>query len=302
MITVNQSASWVRMYSDLTTKGIANPPNGLDQARPAARLELLPQVPDMNLHNTGVRVGLVPPDAFEELLAGENLARVAHEEEEEVELAGGQFQGVAATPGLPGSRVHDEVGVGQRLVTAVVTAQHGANSGDQLVEGEWLGHVVIGTQVEGGHLVDNIVAGGQHDDGNVLGEPQLPAHLEPVRSWQADVEQDDVGTMPGRGRQPGGAIHRSHHLEPLERQATLQEWEDFRIVVDQQHSGRHRPRLHTRGTIRGPHWPARRESGRPVDHRLARRRAPRSAASINIPSRIVPSIASPPEGRLKLWR
>src|SRR6266851_4260746 len=111
MITVNHRASRVRMYSDLTTKRIADPSNGLDQTWPAARLELLPQVPDMNLHDAGVRVGLVPPNPFQELLAGQDLARMAHEEEEEVELTGGQIQCLAPTPGLPGSRVDDEVRV-----------------------------------------------------------------------------------------------------------------------------------------------------------------------------------------------
>ena len=46
----------------------------------------------MHRHRAGVERGLVAPDPVHELVAGEDLARVAGEEPEEVELLGGELE------------------------------------------------------------------------------------------------------------------------------------------------------------------------------------------------------------------
>jgi hypothetical protein len=114
---------------------------------------------------------LVAPNALKELLAGEDLAGVAHEQQEQLVLAGGQLDGVAVALHLPRAWVDHQVVVDQWLLAAVVAAEHRADPREQLVEVERLGDVVVGAEVERVHLVDDLVAGGQHHDRDVVQQP-----------------------------------------------------------------------------------------------------------------------------------
>ena len=73
-------------------------------------LDLLAQAPDVDGHRRGVAVA-VAPHVLEDLLAAERLARVAHEEREQLELPGGQRHHVAVPAGLAGGDVDLEVAV-----------------------------------------------------------------------------------------------------------------------------------------------------------------------------------------------
>ena len=65
--------------------------------------------------------------------------------------------------------------------------------GGQLLVGERLDEVVVGTGVEPGHPVADGVAGGEHQDRDLgAGRPDAPGDLEAGDVGQADVEDDDL--------------------------------------------------------------------------------------------------------------
>ncbi len=79
----------------------------------------------------------------------------------------------------------------RRLVHA---SQDGPDAGHQLARLEGLGDVVVGTHLQAGHAVDDVVASGEHDHGAVdaVGA-QLSQDLEAGATGQHHVEDEHVG-------------------------------------------------------------------------------------------------------------
>ena len=75
-----------------------------------ALLDLLPQPPHVHGDGAGVERGLVAPDPAHQLVAGEDLARMAGEEPEQVELLRRQPQLLAVAAHLARARVELEPG------------------------------------------------------------------------------------------------------------------------------------------------------------------------------------------------
>ena len=73
--------------------------------------------------------------------------------------------------------------------------QERANTRAELADRERLGDVVVGAELETDHLVELVVAGGQHDDRDGAPRAQLLAYLEPVQLRQHDVEHDEVDRL-----------------------------------------------------------------------------------------------------------
>src|SRR3954454_21020295 len=74
-------------------------------------LELLAQPPHMDGDSRGV-AERPAPHLGQQLLAGEGLTRVPHQEDEQVVLAGGQLDQLAVDPDLVRGQVHNQVSVG----------------------------------------------------------------------------------------------------------------------------------------------------------------------------------------------
>ena len=90
---MNQSARRVRIYIILAPQCVADAAQCLDQAAAALRLELLTQMADKHVYDVGIHFSLIAPNLFEDLLAGEHLAGMAHKQEQELVLARGQRDG-----------------------------------------------------------------------------------------------------------------------------------------------------------------------------------------------------------------
>src|SRR2546423_4798068 len=89
---------------------VADRPHGLDQ--PGSLLpELGPKTADVDVDGPCPAVVLVPPDARQELLAGEHLARVGGEEPQELVLHVREVEGSAGHRRLVGLEVEDEVAI-----------------------------------------------------------------------------------------------------------------------------------------------------------------------------------------------
>ena len=97
--------------------------------------------------------------------------------------------------------------------------QQRAEPGQQLLERERLGQVVVGPGVEPGDPVRDGVARGEHEDRQlVAGLAHPPAHLEPVQPGHHHVEHHRVGPPLLHGLQGVLAVRREIHLVAVERE------------------------------------------------------------------------------------
>ena len=85
-------------------------------------------------------------------------------------------------------------------------AGHRPHPGEQLLDPERLGDVVVGAGVEGGDLLDLLGAPGEHDDRRGRPAAQPGDHLGALHVGEAEVE--DRPGRAGAGRPPGAPRHR----------------------------------------------------------------------------------------------
>src|SRR6185295_3428864 len=85
-------------------------------------------------------------------------------------------------------------------------AGDGADAGEQFVDAERFGDVVVGAGVERGDLVGAAGAAGQHDDGDGGPAAEAADDLGALHVGQAEVEDDEVGALAGGGVQGGHAV------------------------------------------------------------------------------------------------
>src|SRR5262249_38148023 len=116
-------------------------------------------------------------------------------------------------------------------------AGHRADPGQQLVDGERLGDVVVGARVEGVHLVLAPGPAGQHDDRHLGPAAQPVDDLDAVDVRQAEVEDDQVGRAVLGLPQRAGPVGGHRHLEPAGRQVDPQRPHDLRLRVDDPRPG-----------------------------------------------------------------
>src|SRR6185312_3402697 len=107
----------------------------------ARRLGLAPQVADVDLERVRRRAEVVAPHAVEDLAAGEDLARVVHEQLEQQELGTCELDEPLAPADLVRARVELEVVEAQyrALAAPARAAQQRAHAREQLLERERLG-------------------------------------------------------------------------------------------------------------------------------------------------------------------
>src|SRR5919201_5157818 len=103
MIRTNHRARRRSMPGVLTPKRIPDPAEVQDQSRSAVGLELLSQMGDVDVEGVGLGRLIVTPQPLHQLLAGQHLGRVAHEEEQKGELSPGELNSARASMNLAGS-------------------------------------------------------------------------------------------------------------------------------------------------------------------------------------------------------
>ena len=230
-------------------------------ARLAAGLGLAPQVADVDAERVRPGAEVVAPDALEDLRAREHLARVLHEQGEQVELGAREVDPAAAAAHLVGDRVEHEVAEPQRrAVLAGRAAQQRPQPRLELLERERLDEVVVGARVQAGDAVVDRVARGEHQHRRaVAGVAQPPAHLEPVDVRHRDVEHDGVGRRAaGQPVERLAAVGRQLDVIGLEPQRALERGPHGGLVVDHEDAG-HVPMM----TLPGPRKSWRRPLSRP---------------------------------------
>jgi hypothetical protein len=143
---------------------------------------------------------------------------------------------LAFAPGVAREEVYSQVvGLYLRRGGLAGAAGQRAYSRQQLFEHERLGQVVVGPRVQGADLVAGVVAGREHQDGEVGAfETDAPQHLAAVEPWQRDVEEYEVHRFVHG--QPGALFTIVGAEDPvtMSSEAALQKARDRGFVFDDQ--------------------------------------------------------------------
>src|SRR2546425_10815484 len=120
-------------------------------------------------------------------------------------------------------------------------AERDADPREELVRAEGLAHVVVGADIEGGHLVALLTARRQHDDRDRGPLAQPADHVDAVDVRQPEVDDDDVRLARADLHQAVRAGRRLEQPIPLARQRGPKEAPDLGLVLDEDDDGvRHR--------------------------------------------------------------
>src|SRR4051812_13325796 len=91
-------------------KSVSRRPHRLDRDGTVSRLELLPEVSDVDLEHVRAGVVVVAPNGVEDLAAGQHLVGVAHQVREQLELPSSEANAVACPAHLARPEVELDAG------------------------------------------------------------------------------------------------------------------------------------------------------------------------------------------------
>src|SRR2546427_8230315 len=107
---------------------------------------------------------VVAPNFLEQALTAEDLARMAEEVLQKIELLGGELDGFPAAGHF--MRAHADFDIPEcvtllLLGSATGAAQDGLDARQQLADGKRLGDIIVGAELEADDFVDLLAARGQ---------------------------------------------------------------------------------------------------------------------------------------------
>ena len=112
-----------------------------------------------------------------------------------------------------------------------------AHAGNELFERKGLGEVVVRTEAEAAQLRRQVGARGEDEDGQLRPcPPQFREQSQPVDPRQEQVEQDEVVLRREREAEAGGPVLGAVHDETLGLQSFAEEFQDPRLILDDEHS------------------------------------------------------------------
>src|SRR6185503_17904597 len=111
---------------------------------------------DMRVNRAVERLHLLAADDVEQLAAGEDATRLAHQRSQQVEFSGSELDGSCADPGLHPRHVERDIR-GTNDIAApwsdIRAAEHRPDPRDELARAERLGDVIVGAELEPDQLV-----------------------------------------------------------------------------------------------------------------------------------------------------
>src|SRR5918994_93375 len=180
-------------------EAIADPAHGQDQLRRLRLgLELLAQMPDMDVDRPRIAVGGVSPDALEQHRTAEYPPWRARKRRQDLELDVRKPHGLAAHLDEPLLEVDPQLTRLDRLLELLFgvsergAPQHRLDAAAELAHRERLRDVVVGAELEAEDLVDLLGLGREHDDRHRAARADLAAHVEAVHLGHHHVEHDEV--------------------------------------------------------------------------------------------------------------
>src|SRR5699024_4313460 len=148
-------------------KHVSHPAFGVDEpggVGSGRSINLAVQVGDVRCHDRAVPTPVILPDVVEDLRLGKYPTGIEHEVAQQGELGGGELDELTPTANLVGVVIEAQVSHAQDGILAAAPArpaQHRADAGDDLVEAEGFGDVVVAAHREPGDLVGGVIARGE---------------------------------------------------------------------------------------------------------------------------------------------
>ncbi len=219
-------------------KHVARAADCVDQAQVFLGLRLAPEIADVDVERVRGVAEVVAPDSLVDERARQHLARVPHEQLEQVGLRRGQLEAAAATAGVHRAEIEAQVGEAQNgaRLLGLRAAQQRPQAREELLEVVRLREVVVGTCVEALDAIPDRVAGGEQEDRDAVPLPPQPAgHVEAVEPGHHHVEHDGVGRARVHSRQRRVSVGRQRYLVAVQLQRTLERLAHRTVVVCHQH-------------------------------------------------------------------
>ena len=203
----------------------------------------------MDVDRARLAVVRAAPERLEQHLARVDAARVRGERAQQLELDVRELHGRPAHLDRAPREVDAEAVDLDHVTLARVVAGRGraaqerAHAAAELPDRERLRDVVVGAELEPEHLVELVVAGGEHDDRHGALRAQPLADLEPVELREHHVEHDQVDRLVAELPQRLLAVARLDDAEAVALERVGEELLDRVLVVDEEDRGGvwHRP-------------------------------------------------------------
>ena len=157
----------------------------------------------MHVHCAVFAVEGIAPDLVEQLIPGEHHVTVFQQHTQQLKFLEGQGHLLTLYFHQMAFGTHHQTAcpVAFRGGPIFDPAQQSFDPGDKLHHAEGLGDVVVGTGLQTDDLVIFTALGGEHDHRRAAGGgtlPQLAQHLQAVLFGQHDIQQDQLGSLPGQ--------------------------------------------------------------------------------------------------------
>ena len=195
---------------------VAHAADRADQ-RALVAFQLLAQVADVHIERALVRRGVALVEHGGQLVARDRAPGRAHQHFQNVELDGGDLDGLVLAPDLARGGVEADVAgfddLRRRAFGMAGAAQHGAYARQQFLGTEGLGQIIVGAGVEARDAVVLADARGQHDDRRGDALAKLAQEFKSVQHGQHHIENDQVERAFERAREAGAAVVDGFHRE-----------------------------------------------------------------------------------------
>ena len=198
--------------------------------------DLAAQPLDMGVEGSRIRQIGVVPEVVNALITSDDLAGMAHEELQEVELFSREINHRRINAELSATEIEHERSNPEDLSVftsfARFPAEHGAHASDEFSEAIGLGHVVSGAEFKAEHDVDLFTFGRDHDDRDLAEGPKSLAQIGAVHVGEHDVEEDEINGRVAEDLFGFGTVGSGDDGEPFSVETDLQGLSVGALVVD----------------------------------------------------------------------
>ena len=194
------------------------------------------QVTDIDIHDIRIAAVVIAPHFLQDLIARQDRALVAEQIFKQRILLFRQMDRLPADLHLIAARIHRKILDAQAFFNrrfrfhGRMLAQGVADARQELFHRKRLRDVIIGTEIQAGDLVFDIVAGRQHDDGDIRDFTNLLADGHAIHAGQHDIEQNKVVILLHDALKSTRAIALNRRLKAFMVELDLQETRNARFI------------------------------------------------------------------------
>lgn len=189
----------------------------------------------MRVDRAVVRVDRGPVDRVEELGAREHASWLTNECRQELDLGARELHRALTRDHAHAVQVHCDVARANeatRLGGELAAPEDGADARDDLLRAERLHDVVICAELKADEPVRLLTAGGKDDERHARALAEAPDDVEAVHVRQAEIEDDEVGTIPLRDLERTAPVDSLDRAESRPVEVVADDAKDLGLVLD----------------------------------------------------------------------